>query len=45
MSEIRCPHCGTQFQVDESVYSSIVKQVRDKEFYNEIAEHKKFFEQ
>ena len=45
MSEIKCPHCGTQFQVDESVYSSIVKQVRDKEFYNEIAENKKFFEQ
>ena len=45
MSEIKCPNCGEVFQVDESSYSSIVKQVRDKEFYHDIDEHKKLFEQ
>ena len=32
MQEIKCPNCGEVFQVDESSYDSIVKQVRDKEF-------------
>ena len=36
MNEIKCPHCGTVFQVDESGFSAIVKQVRDKEFAHEI---------
>ena len=31
MQEIRCPHCGEVFQVDESGYAQIVQQVRDKE--------------
>ncbi len=34
---IKCPNCGTPFQLDESMYDSIVKQVRDSEFKNEIA--------
>lgn len=38
MQEIKCPNCGEVFQVDESSYDSIVKQVRDKEFSKEIAE-------
>ena len=29
-----CPHCGTPFEIDEKGYMAIVKQVRDKE-YNE----------
>ena len=32
MHEIRCPRCGEVFQVDESGYTAIVKQVRDSEF-------------
>ena len=36
MQEIRCPHCGEVFQVDEAGYAAIVKQVRDKEFAREI---------
>ncbi len=31
-NEIKCPKCGTVFQVDESDYDSIVRQVRDAEF-------------
>ena len=36
MSEIKCPHCGTIFQIDESDYGKIVSQVRDKEFSKEM---------
>ena len=36
MNEIKCPKCGTMFQIDESDYDSIVKQIRDKEFEKEI---------
>lgn len=38
MQEIKCPNCGEVFQVDESSYDSIVKQVRDKEFSKELEE-------
>lgn len=38
MQEIKCPKCGEVFQVDESGYAAIVKQVRDKEFQKEINE-------
>lgn len=44
MNEIKCPKCGTVFQIDESDYDSIVKQIRDKEFEKEISsreEHNK----
>ena len=37
MAEIRCPHCGEVFQVDESEYAQIVRQVRDAEFDKEMA--------
>lgn len=36
MQEIKCPKCGEVFQVDESGYAAIVKQVRDHEFAKEI---------
>ena len=36
MQEIKCPHCGEVFQVDEAGYAAIVKQVRDREFEKEI---------
>ena len=36
MQEIKCPHCGQVFTVDESGYQQIVSQVRDKEFHKEL---------
>ena len=36
MNEIRCPKCGEVFQVDETGYAAILKQVRDSEFDKEI---------
>lgn len=36
MNEIKCPKCGTMFQIDEKDYDSIVKQIRDAEFNAEI---------
>ena len=36
MNEIKCPECGTVFQVDETGFADIVKQVRDGEFAREI---------
>lgn len=36
MNEIKCPKCNTVFQINESDYNSIVKQIRDKEFEKEI---------
>lgn len=43
MQEIKCPKCGEVFQVDESGYAAIVKQVRDHEFSKEIAERERAF--
>ncbi|MBQ7406255.1 MAG: DUF2130 domain-containing protein [Clostridia bacterium] len=36
MQEIRCPKCGEIFQVDETGYEQIARQVRDKEFEKEL---------
>lgn len=36
MQEIKCPKCGQVFQVDESGYAAIVKQVRDKEYSKDL---------
>ena len=38
MAEIKCPHCGRAFTVDESEYAIIVKQVRDAEFERDMAD-------
>lgn len=38
MNEIICPHCDKAFKVDETGYADIMKQVRDKEFEQEIQE-------
>ena len=38
MAELRCPHCGEQFTVDDAALSSIVSQIRDSEFNNEVKE-------
>ena len=36
MNEIKCPKCGTVFQISETDYESIVKQIRDHEFEKEL---------
>ncbi len=36
MNEIKCPHCGEVFKVDETSYLNIVSQVRNNEFNKEI---------
>lgn len=38
MNEIKCPKCGIVFQISETNYESIVKQIRDVEFEKELAE-------
>ena len=43
MQEIKCPKCGEVFQVDESGYAAIVRQVRDDEFRKEIAQREQAF--
>ena len=41
MSQIKCPNCGTVFQVDESQYHEILQQVRNEEFEKELNERQK----
>ncbi len=36
MHEIKCPKCGTTFQIDEDNFESILKQVRNHEFDEEM---------
>ena len=37
MNEIKCPHCGEVFQVDEAGYAAIAAQVRNQQFEDEVA--------
>ncbi|MBQ2880078.1 MAG: DUF2130 domain-containing protein [Anaerotignum sp.] len=41
MQEIKCPNCGEVFQVDETGYEKIVRQVRDQEFEKELDRREK----
>lgn len=36
MADLKCPHCGQAFTVDDTELSSIVQQIRDKEFEKDI---------
>lgn len=36
MKELKCPKCGNIFQVDEADYASIVNQVKNVEFHEEV---------
>ncbi|ONH62733.1 hypothetical protein A9Y58_00032 [Streptococcus parauberis] len=38
MHQIKCPHCGKEFTIDEASYADILNQVRTKEFTSEIHE-------
>ena len=37
MKELKCPNCGSMFTVDEADYASIVSQVKNAEFEEELA--------
>ena len=37
MKELKCPNCGKVFSVDEADYASIVNQVKNAEFNDEVA--------
>ena len=43
--QIRCPHCGEVFTIDETNYDSIVKQIRDHEFQKEIRQREQFLKE
>ena len=45
MQEIKCPKCGEVFKIDESNYNSIVKQIRDHEFTEELSRREKQFKE
>jgi hypothetical protein len=45
MHEIKCPHCGKAFKIDESGYADILKQVHDSEFEKQIHERLELAEQ
>ena len=38
MHEIKCPHCGKAFKIDEAGYADILKQVRDGDFEQQLHE-------
>lgn len=44
MEQIKCPHCGEVFTIDESGYAAIVSQIRDKEFEKLVEKNKKELE-
>ena len=45
MEEIKCPKCGTVFNLDEADLASIIKQIRDKEFDDDIRKRTSEIEQ
>ena len=44
MSEITCPHCDSKFKIDDASYASILKQVHNEEFENQVQEKLKGIE-
>ncbi|WP_307977010.1 DUF2130 domain-containing protein [uncultured Streptococcus sp.] len=38
MNDVKCPHCGTVFTINESEYSQLLDQVRGQEFEKELHE-------
>ena len=38
MNDIICPNCGQAFKIDEAGYADILKQVRDREFEQQLQE-------
>lgn len=44
MHEIKCPHCGKIFNIDDAGYAEILKQVRDEAFDKALHERMKLAE-
>ncbi len=44
MNEVVCPHCKKAFKVDEAGFADILKQVRDREFEQELHERLELLE-
>lgn len=36
MAELKCPHCGQAFTVDDTELGSLIQQIRDREFDKEV---------
>lgn len=45
MNQIFCPHCEKAFTIDEAGYADLLKQVRDREFHQELHERMELVEQ
>ena len=45
MAEIKCPHCGQVFQIDESDHQKLLQQVRDEQFHKDLAERERQFKE
>ena len=45
MNQIKCPNCGEVFTINESNYDSIVKQVRDHQFNEELRKRDREYEE
>ena len=45
MHDIICPHCSKAFKVDEAGYADILKQVRDREFEQQLSKRLALAEQ
>ncbi|MDH2916061.1 MAG: DUF2130 domain-containing protein [Gallionella sp.] len=45
MNEIKCPHCGKAFKIDEAGYADILKQVRDADFEKQLHKRLELAEQ
>ena len=43
MQELTCPNCGKVFNVDETSYASILRQVHDREFEREIERYERTY--
>lgn len=44
MNDITCPSCEKSFKLEEAGYAAIVKQIRDREFDNELQKKEQHFE-
>ncbi len=45
MNEIKCPHCGKAFKIDEAGYANILKQIRDADFEKQLHKRLELAEQ
>jgi hypothetical protein len=44
-NQIKCPHCGKEITIDESDYESIIKQIKDHQFEEELEKQVKLIKE